>query len=49
MRCLENKIIKTILLILLIIIFLPILNYVIRAVIGIGRIMGTSIRILGTI
>lgn len=49
MQCLNNKIIKYTLQVLMFILLLPITNYLITAIIGIGRIIGTYIRILGTI
>lgn len=49
MRCLENKILKTILSLLVIVLSLPILTYIFEGIMGLGRIIGTCIRILGTI
>lgn len=49
MRCLDNKIIRTLLFIILMTLLIPILTYIVEALLGLGRIMGTYIRILGTI
>lgn len=46
---LDNKIIRTALILLVIAFLLPISNYMIEAIIGLGRIMGTCTRLLGTI
>ena len=49
MRCIDNKLIKVVIFLILIIILLPILNYIVDAIVGLGRLLGTCVRILGTI
>lgn len=49
MRTLNNKVIKIILILLIFTFTLPIMNYIIEALVGLGRIIGTFIRILATI
>ena len=46
---LSNRIFKTALLVIVIALLLPISNYIVQAIVGLGRIIGTYIRILGTI
>ena len=49
MRSISNKLYKIIILLLIVTFTLPIMNYIIDALVGFGKIIGTYIRILGTI
>ena len=49
MSILKNKIFRSILIFLGVILLLPIICYVVQAINGLGKIVGTYIRYLGTI
>lgn len=49
MRFLENKKIKSIIFAIVALVFIPIFNYIINALCGLGKIFGTLIRFLATI
>lgn len=49
MRLLESKVARNICLIVIALFVLPLFNYIIEALCGFGKIVGTCIRILATI